>query len=226
MEWDNSSALLCRWSSQKDPCIVYFSPLRRPEGGGNYLVAHQHASIIAPRIVRMAAVNIDAGVCAAVGGQVLMLIKCVSLNHLCALPAKLLWKYFGVGVCVCHFTFLFMSRFTCMCVSRAPAGYWDGSHLHAADSLRTRWCIYTGMFLMSLMILSHLSELIIVNSSLTMFTVRQFSTNICPNKHLWEQQGRNFRAPVFDFHTLLKTGHCVLLAHTLHFYFWSLDVAV
>lgn len=75
MEWDNVCGLLCRPSSPRQPCIVYFSVHRGPEGGGNYLVARQRAAIIAPCTARMAAVNMDAGVRAAVGGQVLMLIK-------------------------------------------------------------------------------------------------------------------------------------------------------
>lgn len=63
------SGRLCRSYSQSHSCIVYFSLHRRPEGGGNYLVAHQRAAIIALCIGRMAAVNMDAGACAAVGGR-------------------------------------------------------------------------------------------------------------------------------------------------------------
>lgn len=65
------------------PCIVYFSLHRRPEGGGNYLVARQRAAVIALCIVRMAAVNMDVGACAAVGGQVLMLIKWERVCSVC-----------------------------------------------------------------------------------------------------------------------------------------------
>lgn len=60
-----------------------FFPPRAPEGAGNYLVACQRAAVIAVCVIRMAAVNMDARASAAVGGQVLVLIKCVSLNHLC-----------------------------------------------------------------------------------------------------------------------------------------------
>lgn len=63
------SGRLCRSYSQRHSCIVYFSLHRSPEGGGNYLVAHQRAAIIALCIGRMAAVNMDAGACAAVGGR-------------------------------------------------------------------------------------------------------------------------------------------------------------
>lgn len=63
----------------------------------------------------MAAVNMDAGVCAAVGGQVLMLIKwervpvcmCVTEPSVCSSP------HISVDVFlrVCHFAFLLRSNF-------------------------------------------------------------------------------------------------------------------
>lgn len=116
-EWDNVSGLLCRQNSQRHPTIVYFSLHRRPEGEGNYLVARQRATLIALCIVRMAAVNMDAAVCAAVGGQVLMLIKwervpacmcmCVTEPSACSCP------HIGADVFlrVCHFAFLLRSNF-------------------------------------------------------------------------------------------------------------------
>lgn len=65
------------------PVHCLFFPPRAPEGAGNYLVACQRAAVIAVCVIRMAAVNTDARASVAVGGQVLVLIKCVSRNHLC-----------------------------------------------------------------------------------------------------------------------------------------------
>lgn len=46
----------------------------------------------------MAAVNMDARACVAVGGQVLMLIKCLPLNHLCV-PLQTLPVHVKLWVC-------------------------------------------------------------------------------------------------------------------------------
>lgn len=89
---------VCSGGSRRHPCIVYFSLHGRPGGGGNYLVACQRAAVIAVCVSRMAAVNMAARACVAVGGQVLMLIKCVSLNHLCV-PLQTLPVH--VKLCVC-----------------------------------------------------------------------------------------------------------------------------
>lgn len=135
MEWDTVSGLLCR--SLRHPCIVYFSLHRRPEGGGNYLVARQRAAVIALCIARMAAVNMDVGACAAVGGQVLMLIKwegvcsvcvclcarlqlclclCVFSWTICVRFLQMLaWKY--SSVCITSHIYLNSTTFVCVCVS-------------------------------------------------------------------------------------------------------------
>lgn len=91
MERDNIPGVLFRSRfPEASPCVCLFPLHRRPEGGGNYLVACQRGAIIAPCTGRMSAVNMDAGAaCAAVGdgtGAWMNLAGvCVSLNHLGAL---------------------------------------------------------------------------------------------------------------------------------------------
>lgn len=97
--WDEAVFLVgCADLTPRSVCTLFiFHFPGGLEGGENYPIT---PAIIA---LCMAAVNMDAGVCAAVGRQVLMQMK---------------WGC----VCVCHITFPVISNFVSVRVSGVPAG--------------------------------------------------------------------------------------------------------